>query len=88
MINWEERQKILAENKFVLSNGQYKHIPTNKVFGIIEIKELSDYDFEKLIECKCIYEQIYSQDKETSIGSNSHIIGKFPKEIMEWYKNL
>jgi len=54
-MDWEQRKKMLAENNFVLSNGRYIHTPTGKVFWILELKELDDFNFEKLIKYKCIY---------------------------------
>ena len=59
----EERILKLGENEFYEDRpGQWKHYPSNKgYFNTYDIMQLSDYNFEKFLECRCIYTEMLGE---------------------------
>ena len=55
----DKRIEQLEQNGFYQEwRGMWVHEPSNKgYFCTGEIIDLSDHDFEKLLECKCIYSE-------------------------------
>jgi hypothetical protein len=55
-MNWEERRIKLIENEFVCVGDKWIHKPSKKEFWVSDIKKLDDWEFDKLITSRCIYQ--------------------------------